>query len=395
MKTMANYKQSLFSSRKKKEPLLYDRVLLSVFIILVVMGLLMVASASVVMSEQEFHQPFYFLFHQLANLAVGLMIANWLIRIELDVWQKFASYFLILSILFLILVLIPGIGRHINGSARWVGVGPLGFQVSEFAKLALIFFLADYIVRRKEEIKTKIAGFLKPMLIVGIAAILLLKEPDFGATTVLVLTALAMLFIAGIPLTQFLILMLVAVLALAGLAISSPYRLARMTGFLNPWSNQYDTGYQLTQALIAFGRGGWFGLGLGKSIQKLFYLPEAHTDFVFAVFAEEFGLLGVFIIIFLFGVFGYRAFTIAKQAENYGKFFGAYLAYGITFWIILQMVINIGVNSGILPTKGLTLPFISYGGSSMIIMMVAIAFLFRVDYENRRNALKEFRGRYD
>lgn len=394
MKQMA---QEIVGKRQqaRREPMLYDRVLLGSLIGLLVLGLVMVASASIIVSERQFHQPFYFLIHQLAFLSIGILIANWLIRIELETWRKFTPILLGISYVLLALVLIPGIGRHINGSARWLGIGPIGLQVSELAKLTMILFMANYLVRRQNEVRSQASGFLKPVALLGIAALLLLKEPDFGATTVLTLTVLGMMFLAEVPLSQFLILLAVVILALALIAISSPYRLERLTGFLNPWSNQYDTGYQLTQALIAFGRGGWFGVGLGKSVQKLFYLPEAHTDFVFAVYAEEFGLLGVTIVLILFAIFGYRAFSIGRCAALHDRLFGAYVAYGIAFWVILQMIINIGVNAGILPTKGLTLPFISYGGSSLVIMSIAIAFLFRVDFENRRIEIREFRGRYE
>lgn len=367
---------------------LYDRWLLLIVLSLVFLGLVMVASASVVVSERQFHQPFYYLFRQMAYFTIGILLASWLIRIRLETWQKLAPFILLFSLLLLFLVLIPGIGRHLNGSARWIGLGPVGLQVSEFYKFALILFLADYLARRQDEVQNTVSGFLKPMGIIGIASLLLLKEPDFGATAVTVCTALGMMFLAGVPYARFAWLFGSVSGLLALIAVSSPYRMERLTVFLNPWASQYNGGYQLTQALIAFGRGGWTGVGLGNSIQKLFYLPEAHTDFVFAVFAEEMGFIGVIFLVCLFCLFVWRALEVGRKAENQKQLFAAYLAYGLALWIGMQAVINMGVNSGLLPTKGLTLPLISYGGSSLIIMVMALAFLFRVDYESRLTGIK-------
>lgn len=367
---------------------LYDKWLLLIVLSLVFLGLVMVASASVVVSEKQFHQPFYYLFRQMVYFTIGLLLASWLIRIRLETWQKAAPFVLFFSLFLLFLVLIPGIGRHLNGSARWIGFGPIGLQVSELYKFSLILFLADYLSRRQDEVQNSIIGFLKPMGIIGIASLLLLKEPDFGATAVTVTTALGMMFLAGVPYKRFTWLFGAVLGVLAIIAISSPYRMERLTVFLNPWASQYDGGYQLTQALIAFGRGGWTGVGLGNSIQKLFYLPEAHTDFVFAVFAEEMGFIGVIFLVSLFCLFVWRALEIGRKAEKQNALFSAYLAYGLSLWIGMQAMINMGVNSGLLPTKGLTLPLVSYGGSSLIIMVMALAFLFRVDYESRLAAIK-------
>ena len=277
----------------------------------------------------------------------------------------------------------PGIGRHVNGSVRWIGFGPIGIQVSELAKLVAIIYMADYLTRRNIEVQTQISGFLKPMILLGLMSLLLLKEPDFGASTVIMATALGMMFLAGARFWQFLMLLGSVAAALAALAFSSPYRLERLTAFLNPWSNEYASGYQLTQSLIAFGRGGWFGVGLGDSVQKLYYLPEAHTDFLFAVFAEELGLIGVLVVICLFGIMIWRGFVIAKRAHLQKNLFGAFLGYGLSLWMAMQAMINMGVNSGVLPTKGLTLPLMSYGGSSMVVMLIVIGLLFRIDYETK------------
>jgi cell division protein FtsW len=283
----------------------------------------------------------------------------------------------------LLLVLMPGIGREVNGSTRWMSLGIINLQVSELVKLFVVVYMAGYLVRQGDEVRTSMRGFLKPMALLAVISVLLLCEPDFGATAVIVTTALAMMFVAGVRLWQFMILMLVVLAALSVLAVTSPYRMQRLTAFLDPWADPFNSGFQLTQALIAFGRGEWLGVGLGGSVQKLFYLPEAHTDFVFAVLAEELGLLGAVSVIVMFAIVVWRAFVMARLAEQCGKFFEAYLAYGLGVWIGMQAYINIGVNMGVLPTKGLTLPLMSYGGSSIMVMCVAIALLLRIDHEVR------------
>lgn len=361
----------------------YDRVLLFSVFCLLALGLLMVASSSIVISEKQFAQPFHYLFHQCFYVGVGAIVGFIVLQVDSEIWYKNSFLFLLLSFVLLLLVLVPGIGRTVNGSTRWLSLGPFRLQVSEIAKLSMILFLSGYLVRRGEEIRTHIKGFIKPMVLLGLMSILLLAEPDFGAAVVIMATALGMMFLSGVRLWQFAgLLGLVGSLA-GALAITSPYRLARLTGFLNPWANQYDSGYQLTQSLIAFGRGGWLGVGLGESVQKLFYLPEAHTDFLFAVIAEELGLLGILAVIILFCLFVWRAFKIGRTAMLAEKPFLAYVAYGFALWVGLQAFINIGVNMGVLPTKGLTLPFMSYGGSSLLVMCVVAAMLFRIDYECR------------
>ncbi len=341
----------------------------------------MVASASMVVSDHQFHTPFHFLFHQAAYLGLGIVLGFIVLHIPLLFWEKIGPYLLLVSLFFLVIVLVPGIGREVNGSIRWVGFGPLGLQVSELAKFSMIIYMAGYLIRREQEVKASFSGFIKPMLVLGIIAILLLLEPDFGATAVIMLTALAMIFLAGARLWQFMMLVLFVAAAMALLAVASPYRLLRLTTFLHPWANQFSSGYQLTQSLIAFGRGGIFGVGLGNSIQKLFYLPEAHTDFLFAVLAEELGLIGELIVIGLFSFLVGRILYIGRMAAKSGKDFAAYLAYGFSFWIALQAMINIGVNAGILPTKGLTLPFMSYGGTSMLFNCLAMAVVLRIYHE--------------
>jgi cell division protein FtsW len=299
----------------------------------------------------------------------------------MQTWRTLGPLMLLLGLALLFLVLVPGIGYEVNGSRRWIRFGIINLQVSEPARLCFIIYLAGYLVRRNKEVRERFVGFLRPMLILSVACAALLAEPDFGAAVVLLGTALTMLFVAGARLRDFLLFFSVAVVSMVALAFASPYRLQRLTGFLDPWSDPFNSGFQLTQSLIAIGRGEWFGVGLGNSVQKLFYLPEAHTDFVFAVFAEEFGLLGSLALISVFALFVWRIFRIAMRAFDAERCFEAYLAIGIGTWLGLQAFINVGVNMGLLPTKGLTLPLVSYGRSSLIVAMVAIALLLRIHHE--------------
>ncbi len=347
-------------------------------VLLLGVGLLMVTSASMVISEQQFGTPFHFLLRQLIHICIGIVLSLFALRIDLNQWQRSGFVWLGFSIVLLVLVLVPGIGRHVNGSVRWIYLGPISLQVSELAKFSVILYLAGYLVRRAEEVQRSVTGFLKPMIVLGLMAFLLLMEPDFGATAVIMATALAMMFLAGVRLWQYAVMFSGVAMALAVLAITSPYRVARLTTFMHPWANQFDSGYQLTQSLIAFGRGGIFGVGLGDSIQKLFYLPEAHTDFLFAVLAEELGLIGELAIIALFCIMIGRVMWLGRKAYELGHHFAAYLSYGLGLWLAFQAMVNIGVNAGILPTKGLTLPLMSYGGSSIIINCVVIAILLRI-----------------
>jgi cell division protein FtsW len=366
---------------------LYDKWLIGAVFGLLIIGLMMVASSSVMISTKYYHQPFHFLIRQACYLFAGLMLALIVIRTDSDFWQKISMPMLIICLIMLLLVLVPGIGRSVNGSRRWLSLGPIGVQVSELTKLIMIFYLAGYLVRQQKAVSESILGFIKPMAILGVVSVLLLMEPDFGATVVISGTVMAMLFLAGVKLRYYIGLMIVVISALAVLAVSSPYRVARLTAFLDPWADQYNSGYQLTQSLIAFGRGGWFGLGLGESIQKLMYLPEAHTDFLFAVLAEELGLFGILVVMALYSILVFRGLTIAYTAHVQERLFASYTAYGLTFWLALQAAINMGVNAGLLPTKGLTLPLLSYGGASMVINCVVIALLLRIDHENRWQSL--------
>lgn len=362
---------------------LYDRWLLFTMLALLGFGLLMVTSTSIVLSQHLYHNPFHFFYRQLAFLTMGILLGVLIFRIPIQFWQKHDQNLLLASLILLTLVLVPGLGREVNGSIRWLGIGPFGIQVSEFAKLAVILYLAGYLVRREKDIRTRFKEFLKPLLLLGLIALLLLREPDFGAASVILVTCFGMLFLAGVRLWQFAILLAAAAGAMATLALTSPYRLLRLTTFLNPWAEQYASGYQLTQSLIAFGRGSWFGVGLGESVQKLFYLPEAHTDFLFAVLTEELGLIGALAVIILFAVVVARALKIGRRAYQEHRFFAAYAAYGFGLELALQVLINIGVNTGVLPTKGLTLPFMSYGGSSLLMICCMAALLLRIDHESR------------
>lgn len=372
------------SGKLSNKPLgFYDGWLLFSVVSLVFFGLLMVASSSIVISEKYFGNSMHYVLRQSIYLSIGIVCSLAIIRVESQKWMAISGPFLLFTLALLVLVLIPGIGRSVNGSYRWLGVGPLGFQVSELAKLAMIMYVSSFLARKHLEVRTKLRGFLKPLIVLALVCVLLLKEPDFGASVVITITVLAMLFLAEAKLRQFITLLAIAVIAIGVIAVSSPYRLARLTSFLHPWENQFDGGYQLTQSLIAFGRGGVFGVGLGGSVQKLFYLPEAHTDFLLAVLAEEFGLLGVLTIIGLYGIFCWRGLSIARFARSKGRYYSAFMAFGITLWIIIQAMINIGVNVGLLPTKGLTLPLMSSGGSSLIVSVIAVAMLLRIDHEAR------------
>ncbi|PUT39615.1 putative lipid II flippase FtsW [Legionella taurinensis] len=366
---------------------LYDKWMMGAVLGLLIIGLMMVASSSVMISTKYYHQPFHFLIRQCCYLAAGFLVALVVMRIDSQIWEKLSMPLLLACLVMLMLVLIPGIGRSVNGSRRWLALGPIGIQVSELAKMTMIFYVAGYLVRQQKQIGASILGFIKPMIILGMVSVLLLLEPDFGATVVIAGTIMAMLFLAGVKLRYYIGLVILVGCCLAMLAVSSPYRVARLTAFLDPWADQFNSGYQLTQSLIAFGRGGWLGTGLGDSVQKLFYLPEAHTDFLFAVLAEELGLLGVLFVLILYSILVLRGLMIGYTAFCQDRLFAAFTAYGLTFWLGLQATINMGVNSGLLPTKGLTLPLLSYGGASMVVNCVVIALLLRIDHENRWQSL--------
>ncbi|HUE94484.1 putative lipid II flippase FtsW [Pseudomonas sp.] len=347
------------------------------------LGLVMIASASSEVAAAQSGNPFYHMIRHLIYLGIGLGAALVTLLVPMALWQRYSGMLLLAAVVLLVLVLVPGIGREVNGAKRWIGLGIINLQPSELAKLFTVLFLAGYLVRRQAEVREKLIGFLKPLAVLGPIAGLLLAEPDFGATVVLVGASIAMLFLGGVNLLRF-IPLAAGVLAAGVLVMTSQsYRMQRLTNFIDPWADQYGAGYQLSQALIAFGRGEWFGVGLGNSIQKQFYLPEAHTDFVFAVLAEELGMVGALVTVGLFVFVSVRALYIGLWAEKAKQFFAAYVAYGLSFLWIGQVLINIGVNVGLLPTKGLTLPFLSYGGSSLVICCVSLAMLLRIEWERR------------
>ncbi|TQV89835.1 putative lipid II flippase FtsW [Aliikangiella coralliicola] len=360
----------------------YDRTLVISVMLLVALGLIMVTSSSLYYAENSINgKTNYFVIRHLiymliAAVGVAIVLTQPVIR-----WQQYGPYLLVLGLCLLVLVLFAG--RTVNGSKRWIALGPLTFQVSEAIKLIVVVYLAGYLVRRTDELQTQIKGFAKPLMVLALITGLLLLEPDFGASVVILATSLAMLFLGGARLWQFIGLSAAVGVILGLIAVSQPYRLERLMTFLDPWADPFGSGYQLTQSLIAFGRGSIFGQGLGNSLQKLSYLPEAHTDFIFAVLAEELGLIGVVLVLSLFFVFFYRAMKIGRQALLQQRPYAGYLAYGIGFWLTFQALINMGVTSGALPTKGLTLPFVSYGGNSLIICSVAVAILLRIDYESK------------
>ncbi len=369
-----------FPARIRTE-LQIDPVLLTIVLALLMGGFVILASASISVSDNATNNPFFYVQRQLLAAAIGGAAGFICLFIPMQVWRSLGPVMLLVGLLLLIIVLIPGVGHQVNGSTRWLQVGMMNLQVSEPARLCFLLWLAGYLVRRNKCLRTKFTGFLRPMVVLSAACILLLAEPDFGAAVILLATAMVMMFVAGARLRDFLVFFTTAVLVMAALAFVSPYRMQRLTGFLDPWADPFNSGFQLTQSLIAIGRGEWFGVGLGDSVQKLFYLPEAHTDFVFAVYAEEFGLAGSLVLIALFLALLWRVFKLAMRAANAEKFFEAYIAIGLGSWLGTQAFINIGVNMGLLPTKGLTLPLISYGRSSLVITMICIALLLRIHHE--------------
>ncbi|WP_150912511.1 putative lipid II flippase FtsW [Marinobacter halotolerans] len=347
---------------------------------LLVLGIVMISSASMDMASETVGNGYYYVIRQLVFAGLGCVIALLAVNVPIAWWERSGWLLLAIGLLSLLLVLTP-LGRTVNGSTRWIPFGLFNVQVSELAKLCLIAYLAGYVVRRRQELLTTWSGFLKPIGVLGLASVLLVIEPDFGATVVLVAAAAGMIFLSGVPLRRFMPLIGVLVVLGAALIVAQPYRLKRVVSYLDPWKDQFDSGYQLTQSLIAFGQGDWAGTGLGNSVQKLFYLPEAHTDFIFAIIAEEFGLLGSLLVLGLFTVLVMSGFAIARRAEKAGMPFAACFSYGITLLIGLQASINMSVSTGLLPTKGLTLPLVSYGGSSLMITAICIGVLARVDME--------------
>ncbi len=370
-----------------------DYQIVLIYASLALIGLIMVTSASIGIADAQLGDPFYYGKRQFIRLTLGVMLLWMAYKIPTEIWKNNGMLLMLGSLFLLVLVIVPGVGKTVNGSTRWLDLVIFTVQVSEIVKLFLIIYLSGYLIRRSEEIKLGAMGFIKPMIILALASVLLLMEPDFGAAAVLLMTGLGMMFLGGVRFGQFLLFVSGTLTIMILLALASPYRVARITSFLDPWADPFNTGFQLTQSLIAIGSGGLFGTGLGGSIQKLFYLPEAHTDFLFAIYAEEFGLIGAVVLISIYAWFAIRCFQIGKTASKKSKPFGAYLVYGVGLLVSIQSLINIGVNMGALPTKGLTLPFISYGGNSILIMSFAVGLVLRVSYENNLTETKPSRVR--
>ena len=383
MQRVKEINQSIWQWLNRATPeALYDRQLVWIALGLMLTGLVIVTSASFPISARLTDQPFHFMFRHAIFLVLALGVSSVILQIPMQRWFQYSMYLLGLS--FFLLIVVLAVGKSVNGASRWIPLGLFNLQPAEVAKLSLFIFMAGYLVRKQDEVrKTFFGGFAKPIMVFGAFAVLLLGQPDLGTVVVMLVTLFGMLFIAGAKLSQFIALMVAGIAAVVGLIVIEPYRVRRVTSFWEPWNDPFGSGYQLTQSLMAFGRGDWMGQGLGNSIQKLEYLPEAHTDFVFAVLAEELGFVGVTLVLMLIFSLVLKAILIGKKAFEHDQVFSGYLAFGIGIWFAFQTLVNVGAASGIVPTKGLTLPLISYGGSSLIIMSVAVSMLLRIDHECR------------
>lgn len=375
------YPSQLLSLKWQESHAAYDKLFLTLLLLILAIGLVMVASASVPVAARLYNNELHIITRHLVYMAIGFTAALVVLRIPIEWWHRNNMLLLFGALALLVIVLM--FGKNVNGSTRWLALGPINIQAAEPAKLYFFVYLASYLVRRHEEVRENLKGFLKPLFVLFAFAVLLLMQPDLGTVIVMFATAVALLFLAGARLWQFFALLFTGLMAVAVLIVYSEYRWRRVTAFLDPWADPFGSGYQLTQSLMAFGRGGWFGQGLGNSIQKLEYLPEAHTDFIFAVIAEETGFIGVAVVLTLMFMLVFRALWMGQRALQKGLSFHSFLAYSLAIWLGFQTAVNIGVATGVLPTKGLTLPFISYGGSSLIIMLIAAAMLLRIDFEVR------------
>lgn len=364
----------------------FDRSYLILGVAMFMVGLIMVASSSMPVAERLFNNPFHFVFRHIIYIGISVVLAAFTLQIPMSKWQQYSSSLLILGIVLLVIVLI--VGRTVNGSQRWIVVGPITIQAAEPAKLFFFCYLSAYMVRRRDEVMENVKGFIKPLVVFGALAGLLLLQPDLGTVIVMFVTTFGLLFLAGAKLWQFISVASVGLIAISALAYFSPYRWARVTSFLDPWKDPFGSGYQLTQSLMAYGRGEVSGQGLGNSIQKLEYLPEAHTDFVMAVLAEEFGFIGISVVLLLSMTLVFKALLLGRKALQKEKYFEGFFAYSIGIWFSFQAAVNIGASAGIVPTKGLTMPLISYGGSSMVIMTLALVALIRIDHEIRLQSIQ-------
>lgn len=365
----------------------YDRMLVWLTVLLLGLGIVMVYSSSIAIAEggrNTGYQPTYYLLRHTIFVMTGVLLAVVAFQVPLRLWQQAAPYLFIVGMVMLVLVLVPGIGREVNGSRRWISLNVLNIQPSELMKVFVVLYAADYTVRKAAFMHSLRRGFMPMFFVMLATGGLLLLEPDFGAFVVITVIAMGILFLGGMNWRLFAGLIVMLLVGFVLLILTSPYRMQRIAGFMDPWSDPYGKGYQLSHALIAFGRGEWLGVGLGGSVEKLFYLPEAHTDFLLAVIAEELGFVGVALIVIMFAWIVARAFVIGRRAAVLERYFASLVAQGIGLWIGVQAIINMGVNMGILPTKGLTLPLLSFGGSAIATTCVALAILVRVDWENRQ-----------
>lgn len=361
-----------------------DRELLVALLALVGIGIVMLASASMWVADKQYGNPYFYLQRQLLFLGLGTLLALVMYQIRLEFWEKLGVRLLPVVLLLLVLVLFPGIGKEVNGSRRWLDFGFMSIQVSELAKLIMLLYVAGYLIRHGKHLATSPSyqPLVIPLAVLGVIGGLLLLEPDFGSTVVIFATGLAMLFLGGVPLKRLGLLLGGAVLVMVPVSLMG-YRGNRWDALFNPWAYAESSGYQTVNALMAIGDGGWFGKGLGGGVQKLAYLPEAHNDFIFAILAEEFGFIGMLVVLALYGWLVFRAFAIGFQADKAGKHYGAYVAYGVGFWLGLQVILHVGVNLAVFPPKGLTLPLLSYGGSSLLVTLLAVALLLRVHRETQ------------
>ncbi|MGL9719472.1 cell division protein FtsW [Symbiopectobacterium sp.] len=367
---------------------MYDRTLLWLTFGLAVIGFVMVTSASMPVGQRLTSDPFFFAKRDAFYLGLAFALALITMRVPMEVWQRYSPILLLLTLVMLLVVLV--VGSSVNGASRWIALGPLRVQPAELSKLALFCYLSSYMVRKVEEVRNNFWGFCKPMGVMVVLAVLLLAQPDLGTVVVLFITTLAMLFLAGAKLWQFLAIIGCGMFAVGLLIVAEPYRMRRVTSFWNPWEDPFGSGYQLTQSLMAFGRGELWGQGLGNSVQKLEYLPEAHTDFIFSILGEELGYIGVVLALLMIFFVAFRAMSIGKRALEIDQRFSGFLACSIGIWFSFQTLVNVGAAAGMLPTKGLTLPLISYGGSSLIIMSTAIVLLLRIDFETRLTKAQAF-----
>ena len=361
-----------------------DLALLWSSLLILMLGVVMVYSSSIYVTESNHQPPAYYLVHHLTYVCISLVAGAFAFQLRLVTWQRMAPGLFLFGTFLLVLVLIPGVGKMVNFSQRWIPLGPINMQPSEFVKLFALLYAADYTVRKIEIMHNLRKAFLPMAGAMSVIGCLLILEPDFGAFVVIVSIAMGILFLGGLKARLFAILSGLLLAAFSIIVVSSEYRRARLLGFMDPWADPFGKGYQLSHSLIAFGRGEWLGVGLGASVEKKFYLPEAHTDFLLAIIGEELGFVGVFIVVALFVILVRRAFAIGRQCVQLELFYSALVAMGIGIWFGVQGFINMGVNLGVLPTKGLTLPLMSYGGSGLVANCVALAILLRVDWENRQ-----------